>query len=79
MRKIKDAYLGSHELGGTAEGAGRAAVPHLLLAETVVGNLDVSIERQEDVVELQISVDDPVLVEVLQRQTHFGGVEPIAN
>ena len=70
-------YLGRHELGGSAEGARRGAVPHVFLAETVVGNLDVPVERQEDIVELQITVDDAVLVEVLERQAHLGSIEPI--
>ena len=58
-------YLGRHEFGRAAEGTGGGVVPHIFFAETVVGDLDVAVEGQEDVVELQIAVDDPVLVEVL--------------
>jgi len=58
-------YLWRHEFGCAAEGAGGGVVPHVLFAETIVGNLDVAVEGQEDVVELEIAVDDPVLVEVL--------------
>ena len=58
-------YLWCHEFGCAAEGAGGGVVPHVLFAETIVGNLDVAVEGQEDVVELEIAVDDPVLVEVL--------------
>ena len=43
-------HLGCYKLGATAEGAGRRAVPHVFLAETVVGNRDVPVKRQEDVV-----------------------------
>lgn len=69
-------YLWGHELGGTAESSGRVVASHVLLAETVIGNLDVSVEGQEDVVELQVTVDDIVVVEILQRQTDFGSIEP---
>jgi len=58
-------YLGRHEFGCAAEGAGGGIVPHVFFAETVVAYLDVAVEGQEDVVELEIAVDDPVLVEVL--------------
>jgi hypothetical protein len=73
---FKKTYFRSHEFRGTAEGAGGGAIPHLLLAETIIGNLDVSIKSQEDVVELQITVDDTILVEVLEGETDLGSVEP---
>jgi len=39
----------------------------------------VAVERQEDVVELQITVDDSVLVEVFERQADFRSVESALN
>jgi hypothetical protein len=69
-------YFRCHELGSTTERAGGAAVPHVFLAETVIGNLDVAIEGQENVVKLQITVDDTVLVEVLESQTDLRSIEP---
>lgn len=47
--------LGSHELGGTAEGVGGRSIIHVLLAQTVIGYLDVSIQSQQNVVQLQIT------------------------
>jgi hypothetical protein len=58
--------LGGHELGCTTERACCRAVPHVFLAQTVVGDLDMSVKGQENIVELQIAVDNPVLMEVLE-------------
>jgi hypothetical protein len=68
--------LGCHELRCTTEGASGAAVPHVLLAKTVISNLDVTIKSQQNVVELQITVDDAILVEVLESQANFRSIEP---
>lgn len=70
-------YLGGHKLGSTTERAGRTAVPHILLTETIISNLDVAIQCKKDVVKLQITVDDTVLVEVLERQADLCGVESV--
>jgi hypothetical protein len=51
----KETHLGSHELGRSTKGRGRLAVPHVLLAETVVSDLDVTLDGKQDVVELEIS------------------------
>ena len=67
--------LGRHKFGSATESASRAAVPHVFLAETVIGNLDVTVECEENVVEFQITVDDTVFVEVLQGKADLGGVE----
>lgn len=48
--------------------------PHL--AHAVVGELDVSLRVQQHVVQLQVSVDDPSLVQVVQRQADLSRVEP---
>lgn len=69
-------YLGRHELWSTTECAGSRSVPHFLLAQTVIGNLDVSIQCEQDVVELQITVDDTIFVEILERKTDLCCVEP---
>lgn len=34
-----------------------------------------TIQSQQDIVELQVTVDDTILVEVLERQADFGGIE----
>jgi hypothetical protein len=62
-----ETYLWRHELGSTAERASCAAVPHIFFTETVISNFDVSIQSKQNVVELQVTVDDTILVEVLQR------------
>jgi hypothetical protein len=51
------AYLRRHKLGRTAERGSRLAVPHILLAKTVVGDLDVTFDGEKDVVELEIAVE----------------------
>lgn len=59
-------YLGSHELRSTTESACCRTIPHILLAQTVITYLDMSVGRQKDIVKLQITVDDTILVEVLE-------------
>jgi hypothetical protein len=70
-------YLWCHKLRGTAERARARPVPHVFLAQTIIGNLDVAVECEENVVELQVTIDDTVLMEVLERQTDLGSVEPM--
>lgn len=68
-------YLRCHKLGSTTEGARCGAIPHVLLAETVVGDLDVSIQGQKDIVEFQVTINDSILMEVLECQANFGSIE----
>lgn len=68
-------YLWRHELRSTAECASSRSIPHLLLTQTVISNLDVSIQSEQDVVELQITVYNSIFVEVLERETDLCGVE----
>ena len=70
-------YLRGHELRSTTERAGGTAIPHVLLTETVICDLDVTIQGEKNVIQLQVTVDDTVLVEILESQTDFRGVEPI--
>ena len=56
-------YLWSHEFGGTTERAGGGAIPHLLLAKTVISDLYVPIEGEKDVIELQIAAEPVSIVE----------------
>lgn len=67
--------LWCHELGRSTEGASGVAIPHVLLAQTVVGDLDVTVQSEEDIVKLQVSVDDALLVEVLQSEQNLSSVE----
>lgn len=48
-------HLGRHKFWRTAEGAGRLAIPHILLAKAVVCNLNVALGRKQNVVELEIA------------------------
>jgi hypothetical protein len=48
-------YLGRHELGRATERARRLTVPHLFLAQTIISHFDMSIKRQEDVIQLEIA------------------------
>lgn len=68
-------YLGGHELGCSTESRCGGTIPHVFLAETIICDLDVTIKGQEDVVQFQITVNDTMLVEVLQCQTDLGSVE----
>jgi hypothetical protein len=48
---IQGTRLWSHKFRGAAESAGRRGVPHVLFAKTIVGNLNVAVKREENVVE----------------------------
>lgn len=69
-------YLWCHEFGSTTESTGVAAVPHTFLAETIICDLDMAIQGQENVVKLQVTVDDAVLMEVLESQANLCSIEP---
>jgi hypothetical protein len=75
-RACSHSYLRCHELRSTTERAGGRTIPHLFLTQTVICNLDVTVQGEQDIVELQISVDDTVLVEVLQGQADLSCIEP---
>lgn len=68
-------YLWSHKLGCAAKGTRRRAVPHLLLAQSVIAYFDVPIESEQDIVQLEIAVDDTILVKVLEGETDLCRVE----
>lgn len=38
-----------------------------------------TVERQHDIVKLEITVDDAIFVEILQRQAHLSRVEPVST
>lgn len=72
---FRSTYFGGHELGGSAERLSRLAIPHLLLAQSVVCHLHVSIKSQEDIVQLQVAVDDTLRVEILKGKQDLARVE----
>lgn len=76
LDSINGTYLWRHEFRGTTESACGIIKTHVLLAKTIIGNLDVSIKCQENVVQLQITIDDIVVMEILQSQADLGGIEP---
>lgn len=75
MHTHSSTYLGCHKLGCTTERARRGTKPHVLLAETVVGNLDVTVKSEKNVVELQVSINDTVFVEIFESQADLSRVE----
>lgn len=76
MHTHNSTYLGCHKLGCTAKRARRGTKPHVFLTKTVVGNLDVTVKSEENVVELQVSVYDTVFVEIFESQADLSSVEP---
>lgn len=46
-----------------------------MLGEPEVGDFDVSVGAEEDVLGLEVAVDDVERVEVVEREGHFGGEE----
>lgn len=65
-RRGKRAYFWRHKLGSATKGAGGGPIVHIFLAETVVGNFDVPVHGEEDVVKLEIAIHYTILVEVFE-------------
>ena len=74
--KAEIPYLGCHELRGSAKCTRRASIPHILLTQAIIGDLDMAIQCQENIIKLQVTVYDAILVKVFQRKTHFRSVKP---
>lgn len=67
--------LGSKILGRTTEGEGDVVVGHSLFDEAKVCEMDMAEDVEHKVLWFEITIDDAVLVEVLDRQEHLGSVE----
>ena len=52
---IEKTHLRCHKFGCATECARRAAIPHLFLAQSVIGDFDVSIKSEQNVIKLQIT------------------------
>ena len=61
----------------TAESRGGVALPDALLAHAVVRELDVALVVEQNVVQLQVSVDDAALVQEVQGEADLGRVKPV--
>ena len=77
-RYARSTYFRSHEFWSPAERACRRTIVHVFLAQPVIGNFDVSVQGQKDIVELQISVDYAVLMEVLERKANLSSIESMS-
>ena len=60
---------------GPAEGGGRVALSDSFLAHPVVCKLDVTLVVQQNVVQLQISINNSSFVEIIQRQANLRTVK----
>ena len=70
--KTGGTYLGCEIIGRTAE---RPHGGQALLRESEIGDLDVSVEVEQDVLGLEVPVDDVVVVEVVKRERDLCCVE----
>ena len=52
-------------------------MPDALLAHAVVRELDVALVVEQNVVQLQVSVDDAALVQEVQGEADLGRVKPV--
>ena len=68
-------YLRSDILRGPTECAGGATGSNPHLAQTEVSNLDVTLDVEHHVVQLEVPVDHPVLVEEHDGDADLGSVE----
>ncbi len=69
-------HLRGQVLRGAAEGLGGAAEVDVLLAQAEVGDLDVAVLVQEEVLQLEVAVDDAKLVQVVDGADDLGAVKP---
>ena len=67
--------LGRDVVGSPAECGGGVALPDSFLAHPVVRELDVALVVQQHVVELQVAIDDPTLMQIVQGQADLSAVE----
>lgn len=72
---LLEEHLRSHVFRRTAEGKGQEIVCHVGSGEPEVCELDVAIGVYEDVLGLYVSVDDLVLVEVVDGEANLAEVE----
>ena len=70
-------YLRSDVVGRSAEGPGRlGAAVETHFAHAEIGDFDVALLVEHDVVQFQIAVDDASTVQVEETHRYFGRVEP---
>ena len=69
-------HLRGNVIRSAAECPCLVAVIDPFLAEPKVGNLDVALGVQHDIVQLEVTVDDTPLVEVQQAKDDLGSIEP---
>ena len=75
MRSSDDTNLRGDVIGCTAERFGGFVTGDAFLAHSKVRDLDVAILIEQNVVQLQISVDDAPAVKVEETDRYFGSVE----
>ena len=68
-------YLRCHKLWCSAEGVCRASESHLFFTQSIIRDLDMPIQREQYVIQLQISIYYLVLMQVLERQQNLSSVE----
>lgn len=71
--------LRGHELWRPAKRARRISIPHLHFTQPIVAYFNMTVQSQEDVIQLEIPVHNSIVVEVLQRQADFCRIELSAS
>ncbi len=80
-RKIKSKkainlqYFRRNVIGRAAKSRCQLVLIHSLLAHTEVGYFTVALAVQQNIVQLEVSVNDAILVQKHERQRYFGRVE----
>lgn len=68
-------YLRCKKLGRPAESAGPLSESHALFTQSEIGDFDVALGVEQQIVQLQVSVHDFVVVQVLETEDDTAGVE----
>ena len=74
-RELPENHLRGHVLSAAAERVGQRVARHVLFRKPEIGDLDVPVHIDQQVLWLQVPVDDALLVQVLEAVQDFQEVE----
>lgn len=79
MSRCSTTNLRCDVVGSAAECFGLFVVEDALFAHAEIGNLDMALAIEQDIIQLQVPIDDSMAVKVKEADGYFSGVEPAAT
>jgi hypothetical protein len=68
-------YLRSHEFWCTTESVCSTSISHLLLTQAIIANLNMPVQRQQNIIQLQIPINNLILMQILQCQQNLSRIK----